>query len=129
MSVQITGASIAIAAIARAIFALPFVVFGIVHLVSVQQMAPMVPMPNGAFWVGFTGVCMIAAGVSLIIDRAVWLSMPLLALLLCVYIVFLHIPELFEPQTQAMGMAAILKNLGLAGGALAFAVLYPRERR
>ena len=118
-----------LAAMARILFSVPFFGFGLIHLMSTEQMAPMVPLPAGAFWVGFTGVCMIAAAVSLVIDRLAWLSMPALALLLSIFTVALHLPEALTPETAQSGLMSILKNIGLIGGALAFAALYPPGRR
>ena len=117
------------AIVGRILFALPFLAFGLMHLANVQQMAGMVPLPAGAFWVVFTGICMLAAAVSLLLDRVVWLLMPALALLLTIFTVALHVPEALNPETAQLGMVAILKNIGLIGGALAFTALYPPGRR
>jgi len=129
MSTQLKGMSTVLATAARIVFALPFLMFGIVHLAQASQMAPMVPLPAGTLWVVVTGLCMILAAISLAADRMVWLSMPLLAALLVVYIVVLHVPQAMDPETQMQGMQAILKNVGLIGGALAFSALYPRGHR
>lgn len=37
--------------IARIIFAIPFAIFGIMHLTNADKMAGYVPIPGGAFWV------------------------------------------------------------------------------
>lgn len=118
-----------LAFVARVIFALPFLAFGMMHLLSTEAMAGAVPLPAGAFWVGLTGLCMIAAAISLLLDRVVWLSMPALALMLAIFTLALHVPEALAPETAQSGLIAILKNIGLIGGALAFTALYPPGRR
>ncbi len=72
---------------------------------------------------------MIAAAISLAFDVAVWFSMPALALLLAIFTLALHVPEALGPETAQQGIIAILKNMGLIGGALAFVALYPPGRR
>lgn len=60
--------------VARILFALPFLVFGLMHFVGADSMAGMVPVPGGVFWVYLTGVAMVAAAVAIISARMVWLA-------------------------------------------------------
>ena len=52
------------------------------HIMGADKMAGMVPIPGGVFWVYFTGVAMIAAGVSIIIRKYVFWACMGLALLM-----------------------------------------------
>jgi putative oxidoreductase len=115
----------------RVLFGLPFLGFGINHLIAVDAMAGAVPpwVPGaGQFWVAFTGVCMILAGISILVDRGVRVAGPLLALLLAVYTFALHVPGLLGGDR--MEVSSILKNVALIGGALLVAArTAERDRR
>ncbi len=70
------------------VFGLSVIVFGCNHLLSIRASAPFVPawMPLGpSFWVAFTGVAFIAAGIAIIIRVADVLAARLLSLMLLVF--------------------------------------------
>ncbi|HEY1682707.1 MAG TPA: hypothetical protein VGF98_13765 [Candidatus Tumulicola sp.] len=72
----------------RWVFGLSVIVFGCNHLLSMRASAPFVPawMPLGpSFWVAFTGIAFVAAGVAIIIRIADVLAARLLALMLLVF--------------------------------------------
>lgn len=104
--------------VARVLFVTPFVAFGFGHLTSADAMAGMVPVPGGVFWVYFTGVAMLAASVSIVWGRLATIAAPLLALLLLVFAFTLHLPNLSNPESGQMSFMSLMKDLGLAGGAL-----------
>jgi uncharacterized membrane protein YphA (DoxX/SURF4 family) len=109
-----------LAAAGRVIYAVPFAIFGLFHLVSASAMAGEVPawVPGGgALWVVVTGIAMVAASVSLLTDRLTRWSGPLLALLLGVYVLTLHIPGVLAGEPISIPM--LLKDVALAGAAVA----------
>jgi putative oxidoreductase len=112
--------------VGRVVFAVPFIVFGINHLIYAPMMKGIVPsfIPGGIFWVYLTGVAMIAAGVAIVAQKYAKLAATLLAALLLVFVLSLHLPGLFNPQTMQMSMIGLLKDLALAGGALVIAGLF-----
>ncbi len=103
--------------VARILFAVPFVIFGLFHFMNGAAMAGMVPVPGGVFWVYFTGAAMVAAGVAILAGQYARLACLLLALLLLIYVVTVHLPGAIEGNQQAI--TSLLKDLALAGGALA----------
>lgn len=115
--------------VARILFALPFLVFGLLHFVGAADMARMVPVPGGVFWVYLTGVAMVAAAVAIISGRMASLACLLLACLLLVYVVTIHIPQAMssDPAAQQMGMIGALKDIGLMGAALSFAGIFKSQ--
>jgi uncharacterized membrane protein len=111
----------------RALWSLPFFMFGMGHFQNAQGMAGMVPsyIPGGIFWVYLTGAAMIAAVVAINIRKQDKLAALLAALLLVVIAVTVHMPGM-GAEDQNMKMMAFMgffKDLGLAGGALAIAAL------
>lgn len=107
-----------ITGLGRYLFALPLVVFGIFHFMSADNMAGMVPIPGGAIWVYITGICMIAAAVSIFIGRYDKLATLLLAALMLVYILGVNLKGVMGGDQMAT--ISSLKDLMIAGGALMY---------
>lgn len=104
---------------ARVVFSLPYIAFGLFHFAAGDQMAAMVPVPGGVFWVYLTGVAMIAAAVSIISGKLAKYAAPALALLLATYAFTLAAPGMAaEGQAGQMATTMFLKDISLAGGAL-----------
>ena len=55
--------------IARILFVIPLAGFGAGHLMNAGDMAGMVPVPGGVFWIYLTGIALLAAAVSIIIKK------------------------------------------------------------
>jgi putative oxidoreductase len=108
--------------VARWLFALPFGIFGLLHFMMVENMAGMVPLPGAEIWVYLTGLALIAACISFIIQKKVRLAGLLLALMLIIFVVAVHIPNAMGGEQSAM--PSMLKDLALAGGALFIAGNY-----
>lgn len=113
--------------VARVLFGLPFVVFGLNHFMKMGDMANYVPgwLPAAKFWVVLTGLVLIGGGVTLAINKfAQWGAFGLAGFLLVVTLT-VHIPGMgaADPMMAQMNMIAVLKNTALLGAALAFAGL------
>ncbi|MBN9401103.1 MAG: DoxX family membrane protein ['Candidatus Kapabacteria' thiocyanatum] len=114
----------------RVFFMIPFLVFGIMHLMAGEQMAGMVPIPGGVIWIYITGIAQIAAAISILTGKQTRLACILLALLMLIYVVTMHIPGMMHAANQAASqasMSAALKDLGLAGGALILAYVHSNK--
>lgn len=113
--------------IGRYLFAVPFGLFGIMHLAMGGDMAGMVPgwLPGGVFWVYLTGLALIAAAVSFVIQKHTFLAGVLTAVLMLVFVLTVHLPGLMGGNSMAM--SGLLKDLGLAGGALMLASNYKQD--
>ena len=109
-----------IAILGKILFALPLLIFGIFHLMKAKEMAPHVPsfLPFHIFWIILTGLGLIAAAVSLLINKYVKLAMFLLAVFLLLAILLIHLPSINNTQYEPMGL---LKDMALMGAALFFA--------
>lgn len=97
------------------LFAVPFIVFGVMHFMNADQMAGMAP--GGAIMVYLAGAALILAGVSIVIGKMDKLASFLLAIMLLLFI----IPHVQMMADNPMEMGNILKNIALAGGALGYA--------
>lgn len=117
--------------IGKYLYALPFAVFGLFHFMNAGSMAGMVPIPGGEFWVYFTGLALIAAAVSFVLNIKVRLAGTLLGVMLLIFALSIHLPGVMgadNPQAMQMSMSALLKDLALAGGAFFIAATADTER-
>ena len=112
--------------VARIIFGLPFAVFGILHFVNASGMAGMVPIPGGVFWVYLTGIALIAASISILIEKYTRLACILLGVMLLIFVLSMHLPAVIGGEMQP-SMSNLLKDLALAGGAWILAGNYESE--
>ena len=111
-----------ITSLGKWLFIVPFAAFGIMHFMGADKMAGMVPIPGGAIWVYITGLGMLAFALSVILGKMDKLAALLLALLLLLYVVLLHLPGAMKgDEMSQMSIMSLLKDIGLAGGALMYA--------
>jgi len=110
----------------RYLFAIPFAIFGLFHFMGAEDMAGMVPLPGAIFWVYLTGVALLAAAVSFIIEKKVRLAGLLLGIMLIIFVLTIHLPAVMGEAGQD-AMPNVLKDLALAGGAWFIASTYKDE--
>jgi len=108
--------------VARVLFAIPFLVFGLMHFMKGGDMVGYIPsfIPGGVFWVYLTGLGLVAASVSILIQKKAKLACLLLAIMLMIFILTIHLPGVFDEATMQMSMPNMLKDLALCGAALFF---------
>ena len=114
--------------VARYLYAIPFGIFGVMHFLNASYMADnLVPsfIPGGVFWVYLVGVALIAACVSIIIEKYTKLACLLLALLLIIFVLSIHLPGVIGGEDPE-AMSRLLKDSALAGGALLLANNYEK---
>ncbi len=112
-----------------ALFGIPWIVFGIQHFMYASFVRELVPayIPVRIFWVYFTAVAMIAAGISFIIRRQVQLAAFLLSCMLLLFILLLH-PLLLAKEPQAgMHWTRVLQDTAIMGAALGLAIVCGRR--
>lgn len=110
--------------VGRIVFAAPFAIFGMMHLMMANDMAGMVPswVPGGVFWVYVTGMALVAAAISIISKKQIYLASVMLAVLMGVFVMTIHLPAIIGGDQ--MTMSGLLKDMSLAGGALLIAGLF-----
>lgn len=117
---------------ARILFMVPFLMLGMQHFLTADEMAGMVPswLPGGIVWIYITGVFEVAAALAIISAIQIRLAGFLLFLLLLIYVAFMHIPSMLsaDPTTSMLGMIGVMKDIGLAGGALLLSHIYTKRK-
>lgn len=108
-----------ISMIGRIVFTIPLIMFGAGHMMNAGAMVPMVPVPGGLIWVYFVGVCLLAAAVSIIINKKASLATLLLGILLLIIAFTVHFPNMMseDEAIKMAGMSNAFKDIGLAGAA------------
>lgn len=115
--------------IGRILFAIPFALFGINHFIMMDYYLGILTsfIPLGAYTIILTGIMLIAASISIIFKKFVKFSTLLLAALLFIFIVTIHIPQLFSETDKTITLFALLKDISLLGGSLIIAGIYSEE--
>lgn len=112
--------------IGRVLFALPFGIIGINHFLVIDFFKGMLTsfIPGGGFTIVLTGILLLAASISIILKKYIVISCWLLAGLLGIFIITIHIPNLFVPADAQIAFMQLLKDTALMGGALLIAGIY-----
>ena len=112
-----------ISTLGRVLYALPFAFFGINHFVMYDYYMGMLTsfIPFGGYLIIFTGVIMIAASLSIIFKKFIRITAISLAILLLIFILAIHIPDLFHEDTKMIGLIMLLKDTSLMGGSILIA--------
>lgn len=112
-----------ISTLGRVLYALPFAFFGVNHFLMFDYYMGMITsfIPFGGYLIMFTGVIMIAASISIIFRKFVKITAITLAALLFIFIVAIHIPDMFDPETKMLGLVMLMKDTSLMGGSILIA--------
>jgi uncharacterized membrane protein len=99
--------------------AIPIAVFGAEHFTATTIIAGMVPgwIPGHLFWVLFVGTCLIAAALSIAAGKYAWLAAALLGLMICLFVLLIHIPGIAGTPHSRIRWVVALRDLAFAGGA------------
>lgn len=126
---------------ARIIFALPFGVFGVNQFVNHRLLSELyttfIPVV-GPFTNLLVGIALIAASISIMANKFIRVSCYLLAILLLLFIITIHIPQLLignDPEEIPIKFVAILimtnllKDIALLGAAILIGTLLPEQEK
>lgn len=116
--------------VARVIFTIPFLGFGVRHLMHAGLLSGLVPIPGGVFWVYLTGVAMLLASFAAITGIQGRNAMLLLALMLFIFAFSVQFPAMLnpDPTMKVSGTVSFYKDLGLAGAALVLAGVFEKKK-
>jgi putative oxidoreductase len=93
---------------------------------SVPRISKLVPVPPAEFWVYFTGIALIAGCLGMIFKiQAKWAALGL-ALLMLLFVLFVHGPGAFDPAQRTAQLPQVLKDVSLMAGALTWAGIFAR---
>lgn len=103
--------------------ALPMGVFGTDHFITADFVATLVPrwIPFHLFWAYFVGAALIAAALSIILEKYSVLAATLLSAMLFSFVLLMHVPNLATDVRDRFALAVLLRDLSFSAGALACA--------
>lgn len=104
----------------KIIYALPFGVFGIIHLIAGDKMVGIVPsfLPGDVIWVYLAGLALLATSISMLTGKMEKAATMLLGVLMLIFVLTVHLPGvLAEADSAQMALGGLLKDLSLAGAA------------
>ena len=109
--------------IGRILFAIPFAIFGLNHFLFLNFYIGTVSsfIPLGPYTIILTGIFLILASLSIVLNKYVKVSTILLSILLLIFILTIHIPGLFDPERWQFALIELLKDTSLMGGSLMIA--------
>jgi uncharacterized membrane protein YphA (DoxX/SURF4 family) len=98
-------------------------VFGTEHLADASDIAQAVPswMPAHLFWTYLVGVALIAAALSIVLNKHARLAATLLGSMLLLFVVLLHIPNIVGQHGARLFWMIALRDTAFSGGAFALA--------
>jgi uncharacterized membrane protein len=107
----------------RLFFAIPMGVFGTEHLADASDIAQVVPswMPAHLFWTYLVGVALIAAALSIVLNKHARLAATLLGSMLLLFVVLIHIPNIVGQHGARLFWMIALRDTAFSGGAFALA--------
>ncbi len=115
----------------RLFYAIPIAAFAGEHFTIAKFMAPMVPswIPAHLFWIYFVGVALVAAALSIVVKKYAQLSATLFGIMMCLFVVLIHIPRVAANPRDRFSWTVALRELSFSGGAFAFATTQSKTPR
>jgi uncharacterized membrane protein len=117
----------------RLVWAFTMVIFGAQHFMYAAFIATLIPawIPGHLFWVYFTGVGMIAAGLAIGLNVLGQLAAGMLGLMFLLWVLVLHAPRVIAQPHNGDELSSLFVALATGGGALmiAGALGQPAARR
>ena len=104
-------------------FAAPMAVFAAQHFTNTKFVSQIVPawIPGHLFWTYFVGTSLLAAALSIVVNKQSQLAAILLGTMLIMFVLLLHIPNIATKPKDVFRWAIAFRDLAFSGGALAFA--------
>ena len=115
----------------RLFYTLPMAVFGAEHFTATRFIVFAVPtwIPAPLFWVYLVGVALFAAALAIMANRLAALAAALLGIMLFLFVVLIHIPNVVANPRDRIMWAVALRDISFSGGAFAFAGAHARGGR
>jgi uncharacterized membrane protein len=118
-------------ALGPAFFGAPLTAFAAEHFVLTRNMMPLVPawIPAHFFWILLVGVALLAAVLSIYVNRKVWLSGTLLGVMFILFVLLMDVPAIIANPRNRFFWALAARELVFACAALILAATHTEQWR
>jgi uncharacterized membrane protein len=112
--------------IARVLYGLSLVFFGVAHFIDVKDTLSLIPdwLPGHLFWAYFTGCAFVAAGIAMLIGHCARLAATLSALQIALFLLLVWIPIVAAGSKVPFQWSETILNAALLAGAWVIADSY-----
>ncbi len=117
--------------IGRILFALPFAVIGFSHLIMSTNFLVMLEhsfFPGSMYAVILSGIMLIVASISILLNKFVKVACLWLAGMLFLIITTIHIPNLIIPEHFDYAFMQLLKDTSLLGAAIMISIFLTEKK-
>ncbi len=106
------------------LYSIPIISFGILHFMYGKDVATMVPswIPFHLFWIYFAGIALLGSGMAIILKIKSGLIASLLGLMILIWFIILHIPDVIASSPVDLGDQVASAFLALAYSGIAFVI-------
>lgn len=119
----------AVTIIGRYLFAIPFIILGIVYLINAESMSSIFPLPGGVAWVYVAGLIMLFAGVAMLIRKKDAVASFLLGILFLIFALMMDFPAAISSDfNDALATSQLLKDLVISGAAFVYCRSAAKDR-
>ena len=107
----------------RLFYAIPMGVFGTEHFTDTKLIASLVPrwMPWHTFWVYVVGTALIAAALSIVVQKYSRLAATLLGIMFLLFVALMHIHNIVASHGARLFWTIAVREIAFSGGAFAVA--------
>jgi putative oxidoreductase len=115
--------------ISRILYALTLAVFGVQHFMYAAFVATIVPgwIPWPLFWTYFVGIALIAAAISIVINKMARMACLLLGAMIFLFVILIHIPLVINNIHQGGKVTNMFKDVGLGCCAFILGYTFPKK--
>jgi len=107
----------------RLFYVIPLAAFGTEHFTDTKDIASIVPtwMPWHTFWAYLVGAALIAAALSIILEKRARLAATLLGCMFLSFVALIHVPNILAAHGARLFWAIALRDTSFGGAAFALA--------
>jgi putative oxidoreductase len=114
--------------IGKYLFAIPFVIFGIMYLINAEAMTTFISMAGNIVWIYIAGLVMLMAGVTILIGKKDAVATFLLGIMFIIFACFVDLPALIEQGNNETITTLLLRDLIIAGAAFVYCRSAAKDR-
>jgi uncharacterized membrane protein len=105
--------------IGPAFYASALAAFGAEHFALTQGIMQVIPawIPGHLFWTYLVGIALLAAALSLALNRYTRLTATLLGAMFLLFVLLIHLPNVINNPQQSLFWTVLLRDLSFGGGA------------